>query len=139
MRLGKPCYRCGGKHSATTCHLKDVVCNFCYKKGHIQRVCQSRLRRRNPSSPPVNPTKGQQPRTHKVEEGQESPSSAVDTDDTTTTQQTPPPEPFPVDYNVFVVGTDKKVIWPQLILSTVQLSSWKLTLASPSYQSGHLL
>ena len=25
------------------------------------------------------------------------------------TQQTPPPEPFPVDYNVFVVGTDKKV------------------------------
>ena len=109
MRLGKPCYRCGWKHSATTCHFKDVVCNFCYKKGHIQRVCQSRLRQRSPSSPPVNPTKGQQPRTHKVEEGPESPSSAVDTEDTTTTQQTPPPEPFPVDYNVFVVGTDKKV------------------------------
>ena len=29
MRLGKPCYQCGGKHSATTCHFKDVVNLLC--------------------------------------------------------------------------------------------------------------
>ena len=39
MRLGKPCYRCGGKHSATTCHFKDVVCKLLLQRKDISNVC----------------------------------------------------------------------------------------------------
>ncbi|ETW98968.1 MAG: hypothetical protein ETSY2_41825 [Candidatus Entotheonella gemina] len=34
---GKSCYRCGGSHYAKDCRFKDAVCNYCRKKGHIQR------------------------------------------------------------------------------------------------------
>ena len=37
----KACYRCGGKHSPTTCKFAEVVCNNCHKKGHIARACLS--------------------------------------------------------------------------------------------------
>eukprot|EP00731_Ephydatia_muelleri_P014533 Em0008g253a len=35
------CFRCGGKHYATTCKLKSVTCNNCGKTGHIAKVCCS--------------------------------------------------------------------------------------------------
>ena len=35
------CFRCGGKHYATTCKLKSVTCNNCGKTGHIAKVCRS--------------------------------------------------------------------------------------------------
>ena len=118
------------------CRFKDVVRNFCCKRGHIQRVCQSRLRQQQFRSPPARSALGKQPYTHKVEEGTEPPASAgvnhppttheslhheplpvnynvfvVETDKEAhppATQESPPPEPLPVDYNVFGVGTDKK-------------------------------
>ena len=71
----RQCYRCGGSHAAKTCRFKDV-CNFCSKRGHIQRVCQSRLRQQQSRSPPARSAPGKQPYTHKVEEGTEPPASA---------------------------------------------------------------
>ena len=38
------CYRCGGKHKATDCKFRDAECNFCKKKGHIAKVCRSKLK-----------------------------------------------------------------------------------------------
>ena len=38
------CYRCGGKHNAADCRLKEAVCHFCKKKGHIARVCRSKAK-----------------------------------------------------------------------------------------------
>lgn len=40
------CYRCGGaSHKASDCKFKDADCHYCKKKGHIARVCRSRLRK----------------------------------------------------------------------------------------------
>ena len=36
------CYRCGGKHLATSCHFKTEQCHVCGKIGHIARVCHNR-------------------------------------------------------------------------------------------------
>ena len=43
-RTESVCYRCGGQHWAKECRFKDSVCNYCKKKGHIQRACRSRAR-----------------------------------------------------------------------------------------------
>ena len=37
------CYCCSGKHSQSTCHFKSAVCRFCNKRGHITKVCKSRI------------------------------------------------------------------------------------------------
>ena len=42
------CYRCGGKHTATTCSFKDADCHNCGKKGHITRACRSKLPKKQP-------------------------------------------------------------------------------------------
>ena len=36
------CYRCGGNHSAATCHCKDFICHYCKKKGHLAKVCRKK-------------------------------------------------------------------------------------------------
>ena len=41
------CYRCGAKHKATECRFKEAECNFCKKKGHIAKVCHSRLKQKS--------------------------------------------------------------------------------------------
>lgn len=39
----QPCYRCGKKsHDPADCWFKDKDCRLCNKKGHIQKMCQSR-------------------------------------------------------------------------------------------------
>ena len=38
------CYHCGGKHKASECKFRDAECNFYKKKGHIAKVCRSRLK-----------------------------------------------------------------------------------------------
>ncbi|XP_053990587.1 uncharacterized protein LOC128882838, partial [Hylaeus volcanicus] len=39
------CFRCGEKHLATKCTLdKNIVCNNCGVKGHLQKVCMRRNR-----------------------------------------------------------------------------------------------
>ena len=38
------CYRCGGKHQATGCPFKEAECYACRKKGHIAKVCCSKLK-----------------------------------------------------------------------------------------------
>ena len=38
------CYRCEGKRTATDCKFRDAECNFCKKKGHIAKVCRSKLK-----------------------------------------------------------------------------------------------
>ena len=109
---GKSCYRCGGSHYAKDCRFKDTVCNYCHKKGHIQRVCRSRLGQkqlRSPQPPSVKPkqnSKGQQ--THKME-GEVEPSLDSSTNTCPATPQVPPAEPHPVNYDIFAVGPDKKV------------------------------
>ena len=44
----KPCYRCGGNHLQSKCHFKDATCNYCKKRGHIAKVCCSRLKKQAP-------------------------------------------------------------------------------------------
>ena len=46
------CYRCGGNHSQQGCKIREAICHFCQKKGHISRVCRSKLRKRG--SPTTN-------------------------------------------------------------------------------------
>jgi len=36
------CYRCGDKHNAADCRLKNVECHKCGKKGHIARMCRTK-------------------------------------------------------------------------------------------------
>ncbi|XP_031342554.1 uncharacterized protein K02A2.6-like [Photinus pyralis] len=39
------CYRCGdGSHNANTCKYTNSTCNFCHKKGHLERVCLKKKR-----------------------------------------------------------------------------------------------
>ena len=38
------CYRCGGKHSASSCRFKDAICHFCKKPGHIVRACRAKAK-----------------------------------------------------------------------------------------------
>ena len=114
---GNSCYRCGGSHYAKDCRFKDTVYNYCRKKGHIQRVCRSRLRQQQSQSPQPPPTKPKQKnkrqQTHKVEEGAE-PSSGSSPSASPVVPLVPPAgppaEPFPVDYQIFAVGTDTKVL-----------------------------
>ena len=104
---GRSCYRCGGNHYAKECRFKEAVCNYCHKKGHIQRVCRSRDHQQHPQPPPTkSKQKAQGPETHKMDGGTEGSSSKALPN---ASPQGPPAEPFPVDYNIFAVGTDKKV------------------------------
>ncbi|CAB0039118.1 unnamed protein product [Trichogramma brassicae] len=37
------CYRCGiSNHKPSDCKYKDFECNYCHKKGHLQRACRVR-------------------------------------------------------------------------------------------------
>ena len=53
----RDCYRCGAKHKPTDCKFRDAECNFCKKKGHIARVCRSKIKS----------TQGAQMRTHQLQ------------------------------------------------------------------------
>ena len=53
-----PCYRCGGKHSASKCQFKTEQCHVCGKVGHISRACRKR---------PQNAPRGQGHTTNVVE------------------------------------------------------------------------
>nr|CAI5821217.1 unnamed protein product [Callosobruchus analis] len=42
------CYRCGDtRHFANKCNMTNVICNFCKRKGHLQRVCTKAKRASN--------------------------------------------------------------------------------------------
>ena len=56
------CYRCGGDHSSMKCRFKDTVCHACKKRGHIVKVCRSRVSQRRPTK-----------RTHYVDEEDQDP------------------------------------------------------------------
>ena len=48
------CFHCGrGNHKPTECYLKDAVCRKCNKKGHIERVCRSRVHNAVPQNKPA--------------------------------------------------------------------------------------
>lgn len=56
----RSCYRCGREnHKANECRFKDVECNFCSKKGHIEAACLSKKRQQKESvgSISAKPTK----------------------------------------------------------------------------------
>ena len=38
------CYQCGANHKPTDCKFQDAECNFCKKKGHIAKVCCSKIK-----------------------------------------------------------------------------------------------
>ena len=40
----KLCFRCNGEHSPDKCKHIETICNFCHKKGHIERACLSKKR-----------------------------------------------------------------------------------------------
>ncbi|MCY3927857.1 MAG: retroviral-like aspartic protease family protein [Acidobacteria bacterium] len=44
----KNCHRCGDKHSPADCKFKTAECRKCGKKGHIARVCKSKLTLQEP-------------------------------------------------------------------------------------------
>ncbi|XP_031332218.1 uncharacterized protein K02A2.6-like [Photinus pyralis] len=44
----KPCFRCGDLHKPDVCRCKEVVCRFCKKKGHIERVCLAKAKNKTP-------------------------------------------------------------------------------------------
>ena len=100
-RATTACYRCGGRHLANDCRFRSSVCNYCKKKGHIQRVCRSRLRQmeHRDGSNEREPTRDAQRRDRDRDR-------AHRVDDET---EPPPPEPNPrqVDYNMFVVCTNR--------------------------------
>ena len=43
-RIGN-CYRCGGQHHQSTCGFRNADCLYCGKRGHISKVCRTRLKR----------------------------------------------------------------------------------------------
>ena len=47
----KSCYRCGDKHSTADCKFRAAECCKCGKKGHIARVCRSKLSVQEPLPP----------------------------------------------------------------------------------------
>ena len=53
----KTCYRCGGNHHPSGCRFRDANCNYCGKKGHIAKVCRSRLQETPKSSRPQHPSR----------------------------------------------------------------------------------
>ena len=74
-------------HQAKSCRFKDTVCNFCNKRGHLQRVCRSR-KGQTPARKEQTPlartkSKNQETRAHKMEEeqplGNSASSSGTDT------------------------------------------------------------
>ena len=42
---GQKCYRCGSKHSPSTCKFKQAECYKCKKIGHIAKACRSNSRK----------------------------------------------------------------------------------------------
>ena len=108
------CYRCGGNHQAKSCRFKDTVCNFCNKRGHLQRVCRSR-QGQTPARKEQTPlartkSKNQETRAHKMEEEQPLGSSASSSGtDTPAKPRDQPAELLPVNYEIFAMGTDEKI------------------------------
>ena len=47
----KNCYHCGDKHSQADCKFRAAECHKCGKKGHIARVCRSKLSVQEPHPP----------------------------------------------------------------------------------------
>ena len=44
------CYRCGkSSHLANVCRHKHSICNFCRTKGHLEAVCQKKIRAKSSS------------------------------------------------------------------------------------------
>ena len=48
----KLCPRCGGKHKVTACPFKEAECHTCKKRGHIAKVCQTKLKKHDHGMPP---------------------------------------------------------------------------------------
>ena len=38
------CYPCGGTHLPKDCYFKDAECHFCKKRGHIAKVCRTKIK-----------------------------------------------------------------------------------------------
>ena len=105
MTVMKPirrrCYRCGGQHSAKSCHFKDSVCKFCRKKGYIQRVCRSRRRESQQTSAPP---KGSQQHGHRLDEA---------------------PPPLAGDYTLFAVSVAGWLLSRQWWKSMELIYAWR--------------
>ena len=51
------CYRCGGDHSAATCHCKEFLCHFCKNKGHLAKMCRQKAKSKKEQANTVNEEK----------------------------------------------------------------------------------
>ena len=70
----KPCYHCGkSNHKATACYYKEAVCNNCKKKGHIAKICRSKLPTKSAHTSGKQPAKPTHFVDHDIDE-QEQPS-----------------------------------------------------------------
>ena len=49
------CFRCGANHAPDSCKYKTFDCNHCGKKGHLAKVCRSKLNQ-TPKFPRAHPT-----------------------------------------------------------------------------------
>ena len=82
------CYRCGGKHHQSTCRFKSEICRFCNKRGHIAKVCKSRIAQSSQNNAPD--TRDSSKATHQVTQDSHDTDSSEYTLFTLPCQQTKP-------------------------------------------------
>ena len=108
------CYRCGENHAARDCRFRDSLCNYCKKKGHIRRVCRTRLQQLQQPEPaqfpqrlPSRKNSSQQRSTHKLNEEFAPAPTAASTSLTSSPTLDASVQNDDVDYNLFTVGSDR--------------------------------
>ena len=103
------CYRCGGTHSSSSCRFKTADCRYCGKKGHIARVCRSRLRAKSRGRGGKQQADASQP-THAISDDRAVPAASP--------QEVPAKQQFNLEYGCFQLH--ERMDTPIVVSCTVQ-------------------
>ena len=66
-RVNQECYRCGGKHDASSCKFRDAQCYKCERKGHLAKKCRGERKANGTRESKQTSFKSKQP-THLVKD-----------------------------------------------------------------------